>query len=199
MSKSVPQSIIKELQSKKAAGLPENEIRRWFRGRLNLKKNQGNTRYNEIVNGFDKMGVEFGDADEGESLQFLSDKYVYNEVSDSYVINLRCQSKPLVVSGSKHRAICRSYSEWGENLTCDDIVKKYALTPTVFDEYRRVFGLTKGRSHYPPRKYSIQTLRIVLPKLLRRNDTRFIRVTRRRVGRRLKILPINGNDSKPKH
>lgn len=80
-----------------------------------------------------------------DGLDFVSDKYTYNKLSDSYIINLKCQSKPLVISGARHRAICRSYSQWGEDLTIDEIVRKYALTPEIFDEYRRIFHLTKTK------------------------------------------------------
>ena len=133
--KTIPVEIIAKLKELLSGGSKESDVRRWFRDALGLKKTQGNAVYNETVSSLDKI--------EQHGIQFISDKYSYNQANDSYVISLKCQSKPLVISGSKHRAICRSYSTWGENLSCDEIVRKYALTPAIFDEYRRIFALTK--------------------------------------------------------
>lgn len=131
----VPVEIITKLKSLVKDGGKISDLRAWFRNSLNLKKTQGNALFNEVFSSLDKA--------EEHGIKFISDKYVYNQANDSYVINLKTQGKPLVISGSKHRSICRSYSTWGENLTCDEIVKKYALTPAIFDEYRRIFSLTK--------------------------------------------------------
>lgn len=142
MSK-IHQDTITKLQTMLFEGYPETEVRKWLRTELHLSKSQGNAKYNEIVSGLKK--VKKTEPVDNVGLEFVSEKYTYNEVTDVYIVNLKCQSKPLVISGAKHRAICRSYSEWGEGLTADEICKKYALTPTIFDEYRRVFNLTKQK------------------------------------------------------
>ena len=140
MSKKISPEIIKELKYLFDQKVPEAGIRRWFRETAGLKKTQGNAVFNQIKESFNKVKTN---PDLG--LEFISDKYTYNKIDDVYCINLKCQVKPLVVSGSKHRAICRSFSEWGDNLTCDEIVKKYTLTPEIFEEYRRIFNLTKTK------------------------------------------------------
>lgn len=129
--------IIKQLQVLIKDGESETAQRKWFRSETGLSKSQANAKFNEVKKSL-KKSDDYG-------LEFISDKYIYNQVTDTYIINLKCQSKPLVISGAKHRAICRSYSQWAEDLTTDEICKKYALTPEIFDEYRRIFTLTKAK------------------------------------------------------
>lgn len=133
----VTPDIVEELKNKLANAETERNCRKWFRHVTGLAKSQANNVYNETIKSLDKT-EEYG-------LEFVSEKYTYNQLNDSYVVNLKCQSKPLVISGSKHRAICRAYSEWGDNMNADQITKKYALTPEIFEEYRRIFSLTKSK------------------------------------------------------
>lgn len=144
----VTNEIIEKLQKLLENGNPETAVRKWFRAETGLSKSQGNNVYGQIKKSLSKLQnlpKEIDPADPNVGLEFVSNKYTYNQLNDTYCVNLKCQLKPLVISGSKHRSICRSYSEWGENLTTDEIVKKYALTPEIFDEYRRIFNLTKQR------------------------------------------------------
>lgn len=137
MSKKISPELVKSLKSLLDEGHSETYARKWLKDKLKLSKSRTNELYNEIKQSIDKS--------ENLGLEFISEKYTYNQLNDTYIVNLKCQSKPLVISGSKHRSICRSYSEWGEGLTVDQIVKKYALTPEIFDEYRRIFNLTKTK------------------------------------------------------
>lgn len=75
----------------------------------------------------------------------ISDKYTWNKDTDKYIVTLKSRKSPLVISGAKHRSICRDYSAWNGDLTAHDICIKYSLTPEIFNEYRRVFNLTKER------------------------------------------------------
>lgn len=75
----------------------------------------------------------------------ISEKYTWNKETDRYIIPLKCRKEPLVISGAKHRAICRDYSAWHGDLTAHDVCVKYSLTPEIFNEYRRIFNLTKER------------------------------------------------------
>jgi hypothetical protein len=143
--KKINPEIIEKLQILIEQKLKESEIRRWFREELCLSKSQGNAVFNEVIKSIKTANKSPEITSEDSKIQFVSDKYSYNELTDSYIIYLKCQSKPLVISGPKHRAICRSYSEWGEGLTTDEICKKYALTPEIFEEYRRIFSLTKQK------------------------------------------------------
>lgn len=79
-----------------------------------------------------------------EKLEF-SDKFTYNKETDKYVIPLKCRRDPLVISGARHRAICRDYSSWNGDLTANEVCIKFSLTPEIFSEYRRIFNLTKDR------------------------------------------------------
>jgi hypothetical protein len=127
-------ALVKE---KIESGVPETEIRKFVRDHLALGKTRGNEVYNEI-----KRGLK--NADE-HGLKFISDKYVYNSNTDTYVINIKSKKSPLCISGAKHRAICRAYSAWSDDLTANDICVKFSLTPEIFSEYRKIFNLSKDR------------------------------------------------------
>lgn len=118
-------------------GDSETEIRKLIREHLGV----GKTRGNEI---FLEMRKSVLGANE-HGLEFISDRYVYNTNTDIYVINLKCKKAPLCLSGAKHRAICRAYSSWSDDLTSNEICVKYSLTPEIFSEYRKIFGLSKDR------------------------------------------------------
>jgi len=143
--KKINPEIIEKLQVFLKEGHKESDVRRWFRETLGLSKSQGNSVYNETVKSLKSVAKSDNIISDSAGLEFVSDRYTYNQLNDTYVINLKCQGKPLVVSGSRHRAICRSYSDWGDGLNSDEICKKYALTPEIFDEYRRIFSLTKQK------------------------------------------------------
>lgn len=133
--------MIEEVQQKIRDGVNRTEIRKFIEAECSVKKGRANEIYREIAKGMEKaasVGVE-------DSLQFVSDKYCVNKESDTYIINLSCQQAPLVIPGAKIRAIFRSYSGWGENLTVTEICRKFGLTPIVFNEMKRIFGLVKAR------------------------------------------------------
>lgn len=125
--------VKKKIESKES----ETLIRKFVREHLNLGKTRGNEIYNEIKKSL-KSANEYG-------ISFISDRYTYNQNTDTYIINLKNRKSPLVISGAKHRAICRSYSSWIDDLTANEICVKYALTPEVFTEYKKIFGLTKDK------------------------------------------------------
>lgn len=118
-------------------GEKESEIRKLVREHLNLGKTRGNEIYNDIKKGLQSAN-EYG-------LKFISDKYVYNSNTDTYIVNLKNKKSPLCISGAKHRAICRAYSSWADDLTANEICVKYSLTPEIFSEYRKIFNLSKER------------------------------------------------------
>lgn len=125
---------VKELFKSKT---PETEIRKYIRESLGLAKTRANEIYLELkakIEEIEKTGLDFTNVNK-----------IYNKETDSYIIKLKSMTKPLVVSAAKHKAICRSYSSMGENLTCHQICVKYSLTPQVFNEYRKIFNLVKDR------------------------------------------------------
>lgn len=122
-----------------SSGMPESESRKQLRELLNLGKSQGNAVYNQIVSGI-KVSSETG-----TGLEFVSSRYTYNKENDSYIFNLKCRLKPLVLHGSKVKSIVRSYSSWGEDLTTNEICRTYSLTPEIFGELRSILNLTKDK------------------------------------------------------
>lgn len=142
-------SLNEQVKALLSAGEKETNIRKFVRKELGLGKSQGNAVYNKIKNQLyfpsSVPPVSTSKSDDGNGLSFVSDKYCYNQNTDTYVINLKNHKAPLCISGAKHRAICRSYSSWIDDLTANEICVKYSLTPEVFSEYRKIFGLTKDR------------------------------------------------------
>lgn len=136
-STKITEDFLSIFKSKLESGESETNIRKFVKEHLGLSKSRGNEVYNEI-----KQNLEYA---ENYGLAFVSDKYVYNQNTDTYVINLKCKKSPLCISGAKHRAICRSYSSWIDDLSVNEICVKYSITPEVFAEYRKIFGLTKDR------------------------------------------------------
>lgn len=136
-SAKITEDFLSIFKSKLESGESETNIRKFVKESLGLSKSRGNEVYNEI-----KQNLEYA---ENYGLAFVSDKYVYNQNTDTYVINLKCKKSPLCISGAKHRAICRSYSSWIDDLSVNEICVKYSITPEVFAEYRKIFGLTKDR------------------------------------------------------
>lgn len=143
------ENLQEQVRIKLQNGERESDIRKFVRGELGLGKSQGNSVYNKIKNQLYFPSpippVSTSKSEDGNGLSFVSDRYCYNQNTDTYVINLKNHKSPLCISGAKHRAICRSYSSWIDDLSANEICVKYSLTPEVFSEYRKVFGLTKDR------------------------------------------------------
>lgn len=141
------QTILNEVISLIKSGVSETQIRKLIRDKTGLKKTQGNDLFNKIKAGTyelpqSNLAVKVTDEN---GLEFVSNKYTYNRDSDVYVINLKCRTKPMTIRGSRHRAICRDYSSWHSDLTSHEICTKFSLTPEIFNEYRKIFNLTKER------------------------------------------------------
>lgn len=129
--------FVSKIQDIREAGASETDQRKFVREYLGVSKSWGNTIFLELKKFFNGVPV-YG-------LEFASDRYVYNTNTDTYVINLKCKKDPFVISGAKHRAICRAYSSWSDDLSVNDICIKYSLTPEVFSEYKKIFKLTKDK------------------------------------------------------
>lgn len=129
--------IIEKVKLLLEKGYDEASIRKTVRKELSLGKSQGNAVYNKIK---ESLSTE---SDYG--LEFAANGKVYNANTDTYLVRLKSRQAPLVISGAKHRAICRAYTTLGENLTTAEICRKFSLTPEIFNEYRRVFNLVKER------------------------------------------------------
>ena len=69
--------------------------------------------------------------------------YVYNGTSDSYVTVLRCRPKPLVMTGTKFRAMKKAYSNWdGSPSTINEICRRFAVPRDQFIELKQIHGWT---------------------------------------------------------
>lgn len=137
MSEKLTPEILAELKSRLNDEHNESELRKWFMEKTGLKKSRSNEIFNNIKKNLGNIN-QYG-------LEFVSDRYVYNEENDTYIVNLKNHAKPLVINGAKHRAICRSYSDWDGGLTAIEICRKYSLTPEVFSEYKSIFKLDKSK------------------------------------------------------
>lgn len=133
----ISESLVASVQDRFSKGFSETEIRKFIKEELNLGKTRANEIFREIKSSLNKI-EEYG-------IQFVSDKMVYNSDNDTYILNLKNRAKPLVISGQKHRAICRAYSSFGEDMTANEVCVKFSLTPDIFAEYRKIFNLTKDR------------------------------------------------------
>lgn len=81
-----------------------------------------------------------------QSLEFQSEKYVYNKDSDKYIVFLKSSPSPLVIPGATHRAIVSSYSNWNGNaLSINEVCRKFKIPRSYFKEYCRVFDLTHDK------------------------------------------------------
>jgi hypothetical protein len=142
--------FVSRVRDMREAGLSETEQRKFVREYLGVSKSWGNTIYTELKKTFDGISA-YG-------LEFASDRYVYNTNTDTYVINLKCKRDPLVISGAKHRAICRAYSNWSDDLTANEICVKYSLTPEIFAEYRKIFNLSKDKEPLSTEEVAINSV-----------------------------------------
>lgn len=148
MSDKVTPEIIEEIKNKFDSGISESDIRKWFRVSVNLKKSRANELFRYITTGIkNQPKVIYKDTVKEQVIEKLSSKstrYKYDQDTDCYTLYLKCVENPLSITGAKHRAICRSYSQIGENLTAYDICVKYNLSPKIFNEYKSIFNLTKS-------------------------------------------------------
>ena len=77
------------------------------------------------------------------------DKYVYNGTSDSYVTMLKCRPKPLVMTGTKFRAMKKAYSDWdGNPSTINEICRRFAIPRDQFIELKAIHGWTHEQEPY---------------------------------------------------
>lgn len=129
--------LVEEVKNLIESGIKEAEIRRIFREKTGLKKSAANVRFVQIRDGLNKGVVE------EDGLKFVSNKYVYDKDQDIYTFNLRQSVKPFILSGAKFRAIVRSFSEYGENLTIQEVARKYVIPIQIFNELKKIVGLEK--------------------------------------------------------
>lgn len=147
MSEKITPEIIKEIKDKFDSGVSESDIRKWFRDSISLKKSRANELFRSIITGIENKPKT---TESIKSEQYVSEKvvnktarYKYDQDTDCYTLYLKCIENPISITGAKHRAICRSYSQIGENLSAYEICIKYNITPKIFNEYKAIFNLTK--------------------------------------------------------
>lgn len=111
--------------------------RKFFRELLGVKKSRGNELYNKWFKTVEPEGIP-------ATVEIkTNDKYSYNTENDTYVINLKSMAKPFVLQGFIHRAIHQAYSSMGNDLSSEEICRKYGISPEIFSEYRKIFKVTK--------------------------------------------------------
>lgn len=93
----------------------------------------------------DTEGVEVPTGKELDAHELLChDNYVYNPDSDTYITFTRVTApKPMVMSGDKHRALVRAYSNWdGKPATINQICREFQIPRPWLIEYLRIHGVT---------------------------------------------------------
>lgn len=137
MDNKIQEEVITKVKELVNNNTPESKIRKYIREALGLGKTRANEIFLELKGKIEEI--------KSTGLDFTNVSKIYNKETDSYIVKLKSISKPLVISAAKHKAICRSYSSMGEDLTCHQICVKYSLTPQIFNEYRKIFNLVKDR------------------------------------------------------
>lgn len=75
----------------------------------------------------------------GEWVQ--SERHVYNGDTDCYINFLKCRPKPLVMSGTKFRAMKRAYSDWNGNAsTINELCRRFSIPRDQFMELKAIHG-----------------------------------------------------------
>lgn len=111
--------------------------RKFFRELMGVKKSRGNELYNKWFRTVEPEGIP-------ATVEIkTNEKYSYNTENDTYIINLKSMAKPFVLQGFIHRAIHQAYSSMGNDLSSEEICRKYGISPEVFTEYRKIFKVTK--------------------------------------------------------
>lgn len=74
---------------------------------------------------------------------YFNDKYIYDKENDFYLVFLKTAPQPVRLTGEKHRALVRAYSNWdGQPQTINQICRTYNFPRNILVEYLRVFGVT---------------------------------------------------------
>jgi hypothetical protein len=75
--------------------------------------------------------------------------YTYNGDSDTYVTILKCRPHPLVMSGTKFRAMKRAYSNWTEqDATVNQICRRFEIPRDQFIELKTIHGWTHDQEPF---------------------------------------------------
>jgi len=80
---------------------------------------------------------------ENEHNWLFEDAFVYNGETDTYITFLSAAPKPIIVPGSKHRSMRRSYSNWdGRPSSINEITRQFNIPRDWFIEYKSKHGWT---------------------------------------------------------
>jgi len=75
--------------------------------------------------------------------------YTYNGDTDTYVMILKCRPQPLVISGTKFRAMKRAYSNWAnKEATVNEICRRFEIPRDQFMELKTVHGWTHDQEPF---------------------------------------------------
>lgn len=75
--------------------------------------------------------------------------YTYNGDSDTYVTILKCRPHPLVMSGTKFRAMKRAYSNWADqDATVNQICRRFEIPRDQFIELKTIHGWTHDQEPF---------------------------------------------------
>jgi DNA-binding Lrp family transcriptional regulator len=93
------------------------------------------------------LGLTTNEEPDGQWIE--AKDYVYNGQSDSYVTVLRCRPKPLVMTGTKMRALRKAYSSWdGGPATLNELCRRFAIPRDQMTELRQIYGFTHDSEPY---------------------------------------------------
>lgn len=90
------------------------------------------------------MASKTKEVKEGEETLEFKEKYTYNKETDTYVTPLKSRTKPLVLSGAKHRAIIKSLSNLlSASQTVEEVALKYGIPVKYLEEYKKIHSITR--------------------------------------------------------
>jgi hypothetical protein len=118
---------------------------------------KGDPKYNDIVNNINTKVSEAGPAkpEVKDKDLLLTDSYVYNKDTDTYVTFLDVAPKPVVVAGEKHRAMCRAYSNWdGQAASIDEMCRTFSFPRHWLNEYKQKHGWTHDKEPFTKEELS---------------------------------------------
>ena len=71
-------------------------------------------------------------------------KYLVNRETDTYIINLKSRSKPLIVRGAKHRAIIKAFSgKTDAPQSVEEVALRFKIPVAYVEEYKRIFSMSR--------------------------------------------------------
>lgn len=75
--------------------------------------------------------------------------WVFNSVTATYIVYLKCRPKPLIIGKEKMQAMKRAYSNWdNQPATINEITRRFSIPRDQFMELKAIFGWTHDQEPF---------------------------------------------------